>query len=75
MRILRSLHTINRDKQPKSTVVYLVEMSNFLVCQQSDEIIILSRFFIAKNFLATLERLLNPPYIVSAFIFTRRKFQ
>ena len=36
MRFLRSLHTINRNKQPKLTVVYLVEMSKFLVCQQSE---------------------------------------
>ena len=34
MRFLDSLRTINRDKQPKSMVVYLLEMGENLVCQQ-----------------------------------------
>ena len=50
MRFLRSLRTINRDKQPKSTVVYLVEMGIFLVCQQSD-LEISSKFFDFSLFL------------------------
>ncbi len=40
MRFLDSLRTINRDKQPKSTVVYLLEMGKIIMSTVKDEFLI-----------------------------------